>query len=164
MVVRLRISNSLRPPRRVYLGRISLPLVQQAPADGGGRRNPALLNVRLFGRNQLVGDFDVLLKVIEDNGGSIGGPVPGYPVEVDHGHVGQSLAELSQFGVEDLLPLLGRLVFGIFAQVAQRNGFLQLFRELLGQLVLYHANFFFQFPLDVNGHGSRCQSSGSRQY
>ncbi len=49
--------------------------------------------------------------------------------------VGHALSELAQTGLNELLALLGHVVFGVFAEIAKGSGLLDLFGEIVNQLM-----------------------------
>ncbi|MNC93929.1 hypothetical protein D3C83_106670 [compost metagenome] len=61
-------------------------------------------------------------------------------VEVQHRDLADPLLQHGDAGVDDLLPLLGRLVFGVFAQVAELARPLDLLRQVDLQLALERRN------------------------
>ena len=75
------------------------------------------------------------------------------PVEYAAGHADALLRmQMRSFGVvitscdssvDEDLALLRHVVFGIFAQVSQRRCLLDLFRQLIGELVLQRFDLFF---------------------
>ncbi len=71
----------------------------------------------------------------------------------DHGELAHALLQLAQARVHEHLALLGHVVLGVFAQVAQRDGLLDLRRQLGGELVLQRLDLFGELGFDVFGMG-----------
>lgn len=74
--------------------------------------------------------------------------------EVDHAELAHAAFELAQAGVDELLALLGGVVFGIFGEVSEGDGLFDFGGELGGEFVFELANLLFELFFDVFGHGS----------
>ena len=97
-----------------------------------------------------------VLGVVEDlDGRSEAHFVVGDVVHVDHGQVGEALAELADARLDELLALLGHVILGVLAEVAEGGGLLDLFGKFVDQLVFERVDFFLQFSLDCVCHGLR---------
>jgi len=115
---------------------------EEGAADGAGGGDEALGDVGLFAGDELVGDLFVLGAVEDDDGGAVADAVAGDVVEVDHGELAHALLELAEAGVDELLALLGGVVLGVFAEVSEGDGLLDLGRELDGELLLQDPDLF----------------------
>ena len=74
--------------------------------------------------------------------------------EIDQGEFAHAGLELAQACVDEDLALLGHVVFGVFAQIAERSRLLDLSGKLVLKLVFELFDLFQQFFLDVFGHGT----------
>ena len=70
----------------------------------------------------------------------------------DQGELSHAALQLPEAGVHKLLALLGHVVFGIFRQIAERHGFLDLRRQLVRQLVFELGDLFLKLVSNVIGH------------
>ena len=86
--------------------------------------------------DELVLELLVLGGVEDADGGAEGDPVMGDVGEVHQGELGHALLELAEARVDKLLALLGHVVLGVFAEVAERRSLLDLLRELVSKLML----------------------------
>ena len=127
-------------------------LIQQGAADGRGGGNFSGGYVGLFAGHQLVFHFFVLGVVENLDRRAEADAVAGDVVDVDHAQVGEALADLADAGFDELLALLGHVVLGVFAEVAEGGGFLDFFGEFVDQFVFERVNFVLQFALDLVGH------------
>ena len=75
------------------------------------------------------------------DGGSEAGLAVRDAVEVDHRDLADALLQHRDAGVDDVLALLGGLVLGVLAQVAQLARALNLLRQLDLQLALERRDF-----------------------
>ena len=91
--------------------------------------------VGLFAGHQLVLNFFVLVVVVNPDSRSQTHLVAGDVVHVDQREVAHAFAELAETRLDELLALLGHVILGIFAEISQGGGFLDLFGELVDQLV-----------------------------
>ena len=130
-------------------------LAEQRAADGRGGGDEALGDVGLFAGDELVGDLLVLGGVEDHDGGAEADLVAGDVVEVDHGELAHALLELAEAGVDEDLALLGHVVFGVFGEVAEGDGLLDLRGEFGGEFVLESLDLLFESLLDVF-HGCVC--------
>jgi hypothetical protein len=64
-----------------------------------------------------------------------------------------ALFELAEACVDENLALFGHVVFGVFAEVAEGDRFLDLSGQLGGELVLEKSYLFLQLLFDVFCHG-----------
>ena len=71
---------------------------------------------------------------------------------VDQRKVGHALGQLAKARLHEFLALLRHVIFGVFAEVAQRHGRLNLFWELVSELVLQQIDLFLELLLDVFRH------------
>ena len=67
--------------------------------------------------------------------------------------VGEALAELADARLDELLALLGHVVLGVLAEVAEGGGLLDFFRKFMDQLVFKRVDLFLQFSFDLLCHG-----------
>ena len=121
--------------------------VQQRAADGRGGGDFSGGYVGFFAGDELVFDFFVLGAVVNLDGRSQAHFVVGDVVHVDHGEVGEALAELADARLDEFLALLGHVVFGVLAEVAERGGFLDFFGKLVDQLVFERVDLVLSFRL-----------------
>ena len=68
--------------------------------------------------------------------------------------VGHALLQLAQPRADELLPLLGHVILGVFAEIAHGDGLLQFLGQFVVQLVLEGGNFLVELFLDVFRHTS----------
>ena len=66
--------------------------------------------------------------------------------------VGEALAELADARLDELLALLGHVVLGVLAEIAERGGLLDLFGKFMDQLVFERVDLFLQLSLDLLSH------------
>ncbi len=126
--------------------------IQQRAADGGGGGNFSGGNVGFFAGHQLVFHFFVLGVVENLDSRTKAHFVVGDVVHVDHGQIGEALAELADARLDELLALLGHVILGVLAEVAEGGGLLDFFRKLVDQLVFERVDFFLQFSFDCVCH------------
>ena len=148
MVLRLRISSSRLPLGLTTITVSPTFLLSRHAADGRGRGNFSRRDVGFFAGDQLVLHFLVLGAVEDLDGGTEAHFIVGDVVHVDHRQVGEALAQLADARLDELLALLGHVVLGVLAEVAERGGFLNLFGKLVNQLVLERVDLFLQFSFD----------------
>ena len=67
--------------------------------------------------------------------------------------IAETLAELANTRLDELLPLLGHVILGVFAEVTERGGLLDLFRKFVNQLVFERVDLFLQLAFDLICHG-----------
>ena len=79
--------------------------------------------------------------------------------EVDHGKLAHALLQLSKPRIDEDLALFGHVVLGVFAEIAQRDGLLDLGRKLGGQFVFERFDLFSKLGFDVFGHFRKLPSS-----
>ncbi len=138
---------------RVHDGFVSDLLVKERATDGAGSRNFPSGDVRFFAGDELVFDLFFFGAVVDLDGRAESHAVVGNVVHIDHGQVGEPLAELADARLDELLALLGHVVFGVFAEVAERGGLLDLFGQFVDQLVFERVDLFLQFLFDEFCHG-----------
>jgi spore maturation protein SpmA len=63
--------------------------------------------------------------------------------EVDQRELRHALLELSETRIDELLSLLGHVIFGVLTEVAERSRLLDLLRQLVLELMLHLSNLFF---------------------
>ncbi len=130
-------------------------LADEAAADGRRGGDETLGDVGFFTGDELVGDVFTLGLVMHLYGGAEANLVAWDVFEVDHGELAHALFELAEAGVDELLALLGHVVFGVFGEVTERYGFFDLRGEFGGELVLEGADLFVERFFDVlHGVGS----------
>ena len=78
--------------------------------------------------------------------------------------VSHALLELAQPGAHKLLPLLGHVVLGVLAEVAHRDSLLQLFGQLVIELVFENGDILCELLSDVFRHTSESMPSGDGTY
>jgi hypothetical protein len=122
---------------------------EQGAADGGGGGDEAFGDVGLFACDELVGELFVFSAVEDDDRGAEADLVVGDVVEVDHGEFAHALLELAEACVDELLALLGGVVLGVFGEIAEGYGLLDLRGEFGGELVLEGLDLLFESFLDV---------------
>src|ERR1700722_18466069 len=131
---------------------ISDLLAYQTTADGRSGGDQALIHVRFFAGDQLVSDLFVFGDVEDHYRGAKRNPVPGDIGQVDQGEFPHTLLELAQTSVDEDLALLGHVVLGVLAQIAQRSRLFDLDGQVVGELVLQLAYLFFQLFLNMFRH------------
>jgi hypothetical protein len=62
--------------------------------------------------------------------------------------IDRSARRLPDAGFDELLALLGHVILGVFAEVAEGGSFLDFFRKLVDQLVFERVDLFLQFAFD----------------
>jgi hypothetical protein len=152
MVLRVRISSSRLP---LGLSTITVSptfLLSKTAADGRGGGNLSGGYVGFLAGDDLVFHFLILGAVVDLDGRTQAHFVVGDVVHVDHGEVGEALAELADARLDELLALLGHVVLGVLAEVAERGGLLNFFRKLVNELVFERVDFFLQFSFDCVSH------------
>ena len=77
------------------------------------------IHVGIFARDQAIGDFFALVHIQQNDGRSQRNPVARYLVEIHQREIRQPLLELAQPYSHKVLPLAGRRVVRVFAQVAE---------------------------------------------
>ncbi len=122
---------------------------EEGAADGGGGGDEAFGDVGLFAGDEFVGELLVLGGVEDDDGGAEADFVAGDVVEVDHGELAHALFELAEARVDEDLALLGHVVFGVFGEVAEGDGFFDLRGEFGGELVFESFDLIFEGLFDV---------------
>src|SRR6266567_3671526 len=137
---------------RNYIRGISNLLIQQRATNRRGGRNLPGSHVRLLAGHNVVLDLLILSTVVNLYRRAEANFVLGNVVHVDHGKVSQTLPKLAYPGLDELLALLGHVVLGVFAQVAQGGGLLDLLGEFMDQLVLEGVDFVLQFSTDLLSH------------
>jgi hypothetical protein len=124
-------------------------LAEESAADGRRGRDEALGDVRLFAGDELVGNLFVLGAVEDDDGRAEADAVARDVFEDDHGELAHALFELAETRVDEYLTLLGRVVFGVFREVAEGDGLLDLGGQFGGELVLELLDLLFDGFFDV---------------
>src|ERR1700730_432775 len=130
--------------------------VEQRLADGRGRGDHSLFDVSLFGAYELVFDFDLALDVQHDDARTVTGTILRDVAEIEHAEIAHAPFELADAGVDEALALFGKLVLGVFGEVAVGPGDSNLFGQLDTELVLERADLVQELLLDVLewvGHG-----------
>ena len=130
-------------------------LVEQGAANGRSGRDLARAYVGLFAGHQLVFDFFILGAVVDLDRGTQPHLVLGDVVHVGQGQVGETLAELAEARLDELLTLLGHVIFGVLAEVAESGGALDFFGQLVDQFVLERVDFFLQFFSKLISHACK---------
>ena len=120
-------------------------LAQQAAADRRGGGNHTVLGIHVFARHQLITDLLVFVEVQHDDGGAQPHAVVRDLGHIDHRKFPQPGVELIQAGVDHALPFLGRVILGVFLQIAVGAGLQDLSGELDAELVFERRDFFLQF-------------------
>jgi len=108
-----------------------------------------LVTSDFFAGDEFVGDVLFLGAVEDDDGGTKADFVAGDVVEVDHGELAHALFELAEAGVDELLALLGGVVLGVFGEVTEGDGLLDLRGEFGGELVFEGFDLLFEGFFDV---------------
>ena len=152
MVLRLRISSSRLPLGLTTITSSPSFFVEQGASDWARRRDFSGCHVGFFACNQLVLHLFILGVIKNLDGGTKAHFVVGDVVHVDHGQIGEPLAELADARLDELLALLGHVVFGVLAEVAEGSGLLDFLRKLVNQLVFERVDFFLQFSFDCVCH------------
>ncbi len=124
-------------------------LAEKGAADGRGGGDKALGDVGLFAGDELVAEFLVFGGIEDHYRGAKADLIARDVFEVDHGELAHALFELAEAGVDEDLALFGHVVFGVFGEVAERDGFLDLRGEFGGELVLERLDLLFKSLLDV---------------
>lgn len=127
-------------------------LADEGAPDGGCGGDEAVGDVGFFAGDELVLDFFFFGVIEDEDGGAEGDFVVRDIGEVDEGELGHAFFELSEACVDEFLALLGHVVFGVFAEVAEGGGFFDLGWELVSELMLQLLNVFEKFFLDVFRH------------
>ena len=130
-------------------GGVSDFFAEEGSANGGGGGDEALGDVGFFAGDELVGDVLFLGGVEDDDGGAKADFVAGDVVEVDHGELAHALFELAEAGVDELLALFGGVILGVFGEIAEGDGFLDLGGEFGGELVFEGFDLLFEGFFDV---------------
>ncbi len=94
----------------------------------------------------------ILCAVEDGHGRAQANLILGDIVHVDQRQVGESLAKLADARLQVLLALLGRVIFGVLAEVPQRYGLLELSGDIEGQLMLERVQFFSQLFFNLFCH------------
>ena len=76
------------------------------------------IHVGILARDQAIGDLFALVHVEENDGRSERNPVAGYLVEIHEREIGQPLFQLAQPRSDEVLPLAGRRVVRVLAEIA----------------------------------------------
>jgi hypothetical protein len=130
--------------------------VEQRLADGRGRGDHSLFDVSLFGAYELVFDFDLALDVQHDDARTVTGTILWDVAEIEHAEIAHALFELADAGVNEALALFGKLVLGVFREVAVGPGDGNFLGQLYAELVLERSDLVLEFLLNVLewvGHG-----------
>src|SRR5579863_2203123 len=130
-------------------------LVEQGAANGGSGRNFSGRDVGFLAGDDLIFHLLILGIVVHLYRGTEANSVLGDVVHVDHGEVGEALAELADARLDELLALLGHVIFGVFAEVAEGGSLLDFLGKLVNQLVFERVDLFLQFSFDLIGHEMR---------
>ena len=136
MVTSFRISISRLPPGSHDRRRIANFLIQQGATDRRGGRDSSRGHVGLFAGHQLVFHFFILGAVENRHHRAQANFILGNIVHVDQRQVSQALTELANARFQIFLALFGGVIFGVLAEVAQGNGFLELPGDVEGQFML----------------------------
>src|SRR6185437_5875804 len=99
-------------------GHVADLFADEAAANRRGGGDESLIDVGLLAGDEFVFDLLILGAVVNGDGRAKGGAVPGNVGEVDERELGHALFKLAEAGVDELLALLGHVVFGVFAQIA----------------------------------------------
>ena len=75
-------------------------------------------------------------------------------VHVDHREVGEALADLADARFDELLALLGHVVLGVLAEVAEGGGLLDFLGQFVDEFVFERVDFVLQFSFDCVSHAS----------
>ena len=131
--------------RRLPFGRrdvdlVAFFLVEQRPANRRRGGDHALLDVGVFGHDQLVDDR-LAVAVLEVDGRAEADLVVRDLVEVHQRDLADPLLQHADPRLDEPLPLLGGLVLGVLAQVAQLAGTLDFLRQLGLQLPVQRVDF-----------------------
>ena len=102
-----------------------------------------------FAGHQIVLHFFILGAVEDRHRRTQADLVLGDIVHVDQRQVGQALAELANARLQVLLALLGRVILGVFAEIAEGDGLLEFSGDIEGQLVLERVQFVAKLFLDA---------------
>ena len=133
-------------------GFVAYLFIQQRLADRRCSRNFSASHIGFFAGNELVFDLFILRAVVDLDGGTETNFVLGDVVHVGQREVGEALAELAEAGFDELLALLGHVVFGVLAEVAERGGALDFFGKLVDEFVLERVDFFLELLAELVGH------------
>ena len=132
-----------------YGGDVADLFAEEGAADGRGGGDEAPGDVGLFAGDELVGELLILGGVEDYDGGAEADLVARDVFEVDHGELAHALFELAEAGVDEDLALLGHVVFGVFGEVAERDGFFDLRGELGGEFVLERFDLLFKSLFNI---------------
>src|SRR5207253_855868 len=114
-------------------------------ADRRGRRDEALGGVGVLGHDELedvlvAGAFDHVQRRAE------AGPILRDTIDVEQGDLRDALLEHADPRFDEPLALLGRVVFGVLAQIAELARALDLFGQLEFELVVQRLYLVLEFP------------------
>ncbi len=139
-------------------------LIKEGASDGAGGRNLSCGYVRFFAGHQLVFDLFPLGVVVDLDGRSETDPIVGDIVHVDHGQFSEALAELADACLHEFLTLLGHVVLGVFAEIAEGGSLLDFLGQLVNQLVFERVDLFLQLSFDSVCHVDLVPSTSGRDY
>src|SRR5436190_548119 len=112
--------------RSLNLYLVAFFLAYQSGTDRRKGRKEAFFRIAFFRSNKLVGDLFFFFEVEQDNGRAVGDAVMRQLRDIDRFQFAKPLCHLHQTGFHDGLPLERGLVLGIFAQIAEFAGLLDL--------------------------------------
>ena len=138
----------LGPGRSGYFYFVAHFAIEQSPADGRGGGDKTLLGVGFFRADQLVFDLDVAVCIQHNDAGAVAGTIFGDIGEVEHAEIAHALFKLADASVDEALALLGKLVFGVFGEVAVGPGYRNFLGKVDAALVLEGGEFVLNFLLN----------------
>src|SRR5262245_60665896 len=125
--------------------------VEERTADRRGCRDQALLNVGIFGHDELIGDR-LAAGILEVHGRPEPHSVVGKLVEIHQRDLAHPLLEQADPRLHQTLPLFRRMILGVLTQIAQLTRALDFFRQLRLQLALQLLDLFFEFLENLRFH------------
>lgn len=130
--------------------------VEKSFADGRGGGDVALFGVDFLTANEFVLDFDVFVRVENENAGAVAGAVFRNVGEIEHAEVAHAFFKLADARVDKALALLGVFVLGIFGKVAVGAGDRDFFGKFDVELVLELVDFFLKLLFDLCDRVRHC--------
>ena len=125
----------------------SLP-IKLLPTGDVVEINPAL-RIAFFRSDQTVSDFFITFGVVKNQRGTIRGFVARYFRNVNSRDFADSLSQLHDARFHQTLPVEGRMVFSVFAQIAKLKRALDFLWEMNAKLGFELVKFSLEFGFDV---------------